>query len=340
MNDSETSSTTESEGAEKPLDLRGALRDAVKDQKDEAREEKAVEAPKAEAQAAQPARQEGTAYISPADMTPEERDAFSKLTPEMQRYVNRRSYETRTEYTKRMQELSERERGVSEWSNLFNDQERAEFVRLGISPTEAARRGAEWDRALRTGNKAAALEFLRTYGFTPEQLQEIQLNGGVPEPEQTQQYLTREQAEQIAEEKFQTQIQKIQDQQRLLVNTNAVQSFIQSKPEMSDPMTALAVEQAMAGYVVMRAQQAPSEPPQAILQWAYDAALKLEPTLQPLLRQQEAKLASDRVTLETREAQAARQAARSIHGGPGSGTPKLQAKNLRENLRMRFNGSV
>jgi hypothetical protein len=75
--------------------------------------------------------------------------------------------------------------------------------------------------------------------------------------------------------------------------------------------------------------------PEEILETAYNYVVNGNPTFSSINNAIAAK-----ATLEQKQvaAQKAKSAARSISGSPGSGTPRVQTKNIRDNLQRRMSG--
>lgn len=275
------------------------------------------------------------AVAAPADMNKAEKEAFLNPTPQnahiLQQYLSRRAYETRSDYQRKTAELDEyRKKVAGVWDSV--SQYEPEYARQGINLADLTRRSIEWDRAMQSNPVETALEWLDAYGLSLDDLTAYQQQGNYqsPQPE----YLTKDQAEAIAQEKINAMMQ--QQQQSILAehNYNAVQSFIKSKPLFRDPGTAAQLEEAMAPIVAALVQQGGQ--PQEILETAYNYVTKGNPTFSALAAKLEAPVV---VEQKSRETQKAKAATRSITGSTGSGTPRLQVKDMRENLRRRLHGS-
>lgn len=270
--------------------------------------------------------------LPPGDMSAKEKEMFSQLPPEAQAYLSRRSYETRADYSRKTQALSEREKSISDILSVI-DPIKDEYIRNGISVPDLVRRTLAWDKALKNNPVQAAKEYLEAYGIDPRELSsgtEIQAQAA-----SQGQYLTPEQAEAIAEQKINLAFEKKQ-QEALLQNTwTDVQSFLSAKPLFRDPGTAQQIEAEMAPIASAFKQQNPQLSNKDILEKAYQVAVAANPAFSVLVQKLDAKPELER---RSADAERALQASRSISGGPGSGTPKLQAKNMRENLRLRMNG--
>ncbi|NBW10156.1 MAG: hypothetical protein EBR82_19220 [Caulobacteraceae bacterium] len=295
----------------------------------------AVEQVQQEVQAAPQPEQQVAPLLPPADMNWYEKKAYLNPTPEnayiLQQYLNRRAYETRSDYQRKMQEF---ESLKSQTESLYNTIKEHEdfYARDGKSLTDVARRSITWDRAMREDPINTAIEWLSSYGVNINDLN----NYGQYQPEQQvpAEYLTRDEAERIAEEKFQA-IQNEQQQKAVeYYNQRAVESFKSNKPVFRDPETAAQLEADMTPVVAALTSTGKYSSPEEILETAYNYVINGNPTYSTIARTMSAKT-------EIKEQQAAvakaKTASRSISGSPGSGTPTIQAKNLRDNLLRRLN---
>ena len=264
--------------------------------------------------------------VAPASMNAQEKAAFMRLTPEMQQYVSRRDYETRSDYKRQTYALSEAQREIADISNVITPQVRQEYAREGIAVPQLVERAIAWDKSFKTNKNATALEYLQAYGVDLNELYQHQ-QGAVQEQPQ---YLTKEDVERTIAEQQRQFIEQQQQSQVAYQNQSAVQSFLGSKPVFRDPGTAQQIEEAMAPIVAGLHAANPHRPAVEKLEEAYNYVMKGHPVFSGLSAKQEA----DR---KEAEAQKARFASRSISGSPGSGTPKIKA-NLRDNLRRRFSG--
>jgi len=295
----------------------------------------AVEQVQQEVQAAPQPEQQVAPLLPPADMNWYEKKAYLNPTPEnayiLQQYLNRRAYETRSDYQRKMQEF---ESLKSQTESLYNTIKEHEdfYARDGKSLTDVARRSITWDRAMREDPINTAIEWLSSYGVNINDLN----NYGQYQPEQQvpAEYFTRDEAERIAEEKFQA-IQNEQQQKAVeYYNQRAVESFKSNKPVFRDPETAAQLEADMTPVVAALTSTGKYSSPEEILETAYNYVINGNPTYSTIARTMSAKT-------EIKEQQAAvakaKTASRSISGSPGSGTPTIQAKNLRDNLLRRLN---
>jgi hypothetical protein len=269
----------------------------------------------------------------PADMNAAEKDAFLNPTPAnahvLQSYLNRRAYETRSDYSRKMQEVEQLKRqtsGLYETIKQYED----EYARDGISIADVTRRAVAWDKAMQANPVETALDWLNSYGINPQDLSNYQ-----PQQAQQPQYLTREDAERIAEERFQS-IQSENEKKALeYYNQQVVNSFMNNKPLFRDPETASQLEAEMAPVVQALNATGRYSSPEQVLETAYNYVVNGNPTFSGLVQKMTAKPA---IQQQQAVAQKAKQAAKSISGSAGSGTPRVQSKSLGDNLRRRFIG--
>jgi len=269
----------------------------------------------------------------PADMNAAEKEAFLNPTPAnahvLQSYLNRRAYETRSDYSRKMQEvehLKKQTSGLYETIRQYED----EYARDGISIADVARRAVAWDKAMQSDPIATALDWLDSYGINPDDLY-----GQQYQPQQQQQYLTREEAERIADERFKS-IQSEQEKKALeYYNQQVVNSFMSNKPLFRDPETASQLEAEMAPVVQALNATGRYSSPEQVLETAYNYVVNGNPTFSGLVQRMAAKPA---IQQQQQVVQKAKQAAKSISGSTGSGTPRVQSKSLGDNLRRRFVG--
>lgn len=268
----------------------------------------------------------------PADMNAAEKEAFLNPSPAnahvLQSYLNRRAYETRSDYSRKMQEvekLKQQTSGLYDTIKQYED----DYARQGISITDVTRRAVAWDKAMKTDPINTALDWLNSYGVDINQLNNYQ-----PE-QQPQQYLTKEDAERIAEER----IQAIQaEQQKSAVdyyNQQVVNSFMNNKPLFRDPETAAQLEAEMAPVVQALTSTGRYSSPEQVLETAYNYVVNGNPTFSGLVSKMTAKPV---IQQQQQVVEKAKKAAKSISGTAGSGTPRVTSNNLRDNLRRRFSG--
>lgn len=278
------------------------------------------------------------ALLPPADMRADEKDAFLNPTPDnayiLQSYLNRRAYETRSDYSRKMAEVEELKRQTSGLYDTIRQYEQ-DYARQGVSLGDIAKRSIAWDQAMQKAPVQTALEWLESYGLTLDDLANQTPENRYYESQQQPGYLTKEEAERIAQERIEA-VMKQQEQKAVeLFNQRVVESFMNTKPVFRDPETASQIEAEMAPIVQALSGTGRYNSPEEILETAYNYVINGNPTYSSLVQKMTAK-----PVIEQRQAvvQQAKAASRSISGSPGSGTPRLEIKDLRENLRRRFIG--
>lgn len=330
---SDTEVTPQREQAD--LSIRQSLKQNFKNVEVEEKDTETVEEEKEESPSTpEPVQQQAqTAYAPPADMNAAEKEAFLNPTPAnahiLQSYLNRRAYETRSDYSRKMQEVEQLKKqtaGLYETIKQYED----EYAKDGISIADVTRRAVAWDKAMQQDPVATALDWLDSYGVRPEDLYNYQ-----PQQQQAPQYLTREEAERIAEERYQS-IQSEQQKKAIeYYNQQVVNSFMSNKPLFRDPETASQLEAEMAPVVQALNATGRYTSPEQVLETAYNYVVNGNPTFSGLVQKMAAK-----PVIEQQQAavQKAKQAAKSISGSAGSGSPRIVAKTLRDNLQRRMGG--
>ena len=278
--------------------------------------------------------------VPPADMNKLEKEAFLNPTAEnahvLQQYMNRRAYETRTDYQRKMQEVEELRKQTSSVYDTIKQYEQ-DYAKEGISLGDIAKRSIAWDKAMRQNPVETAREWLESYGVDINDL--MDQNGQYDSYNQYQQpqqsYLTREEAERIAEEKFQAAQQEQEQKAVAYYNQKVVESFVNSRPLFKDPETAAQLEAEMAPIVQALSGTGKYSSPEEILNTAYNYVVAGNPTFSALNSAMSAKPVIEQ---KVAAAQKAKAASKSISGSAGSGTPRMQVKDLRDNLRRRMSG--
>ena len=274
------------------------------------------------------------ALLPPADMRKEEKEAFLNPTSEnshiLQSYLNRRAYETRSDYGRKMAEVEELRKNTSSVYDTIKQYE-GDYAKQGISLGDIAKRSIAWDRAMQENPVDTAREWLESYGVSLEDL----AHTNYQPQQQPQNYLTREDAEQIAEQRMQSLMQQQEQKAVEYYNQRVVDSFMNSKPVFRDPETAAQIEADMAPVVQALTGTGRYSSPEEILDTAYNYVINGNPAYSGLI----SKMAAKPVIQEQKAAvQKAKAASKSISGSAGSGTPRVQTKDIRDNLRRRLQG--
>lgn len=321
------------------LQIRSSLRKQLQSKEEESSQEESVhEADQEDTDVeteASTTQSEPTLYAPPADMNKAEKEAFLNPTAEnshvLQGYLNRRAHETRTQYDRKAQELNQLiERNSTVYNTIKQYEE--DYAREGITIQDVAKRSVAWDRAMKNNPYATAVEWLESYGITPEEL--IGENQ-TADYEVEQEYLTREEAERIAEERWQTMHQEQEKKAVEYMNQKIVESFMNQKPLFRDPETASQLEGEMAPVVKALTQTGRYSSQEEILETAYNYVVNGNPVFANLNQKLQAKPV---IQQQMQATQRAKQAAKSISGSAGSGTPRVVTKDIRDNLRRRMTG--
>lgn len=273
--------------------------------------------------------------VPPADMNAAEKDAF--LNPSsanahiLQSYLNRRAYETKTQYDRKMQEVNKLREQTSGLYDTIKQYEN-EYAKDGISLSDVARRSIAWDMAMQKNPVETALDWLNSYGVSPQDLYNFQQTATQQQPPQ---YLTKEEAERIAEERYQALAATEQKKAVELYNQRVVESFIGQKPLFRDPETASQLEAEMAPVVQALTTTGRYSSPEEILETAYNYVVNGNPTFASIVQKMNAKPV---IQQQQAVVQKAKAASKSISGSAGSGTPRIVTDNIRDNLRRRMSG--
>lgn len=270
----------------------------------------------------------------PSDMNKAEKDAFLNPTPEnahiLQSYLNRRAYETRTSYDKKAQELNQLREQTSSVYNVIKQYEE-DYAKDGISVADVTRRSIAWDKAMQANPIPTAVEWLEAYGLSVNDL----LEHATQATSQPQDYLTKADAERIAEERFRA-IQQEQEKKAVeYLNQRTVESFMNRKPLFRDPETASQLEAEMAPVVQALSATGRYSSTDEILETAYNYVVNGNPLFSGLMQKLQAAPVIQQQQVATEKA---KKAAKSISGSAGSGTPRIVTKDIRDNLRRRLSG--
>jgi hypothetical protein len=317
-----------------------SIRQSLSKQFKNLKEEESVEEPNNErstesavVQQSVPQTQERIALAPPADMNATEKDAFLNPNTDnahiLQSYLNRRAYETRTQYDRKMQEVNQLREQNSRVYDVIKEYEN-DYAKDGISVADVTRRSVAWDRAMQANPVQTAIEWLEAYGLNPNDLV-----GQQEAYQQPTEYLTRQDAERIAEERYKS-IQEEQEKKAVeYMNQRAVESFTSRKPLFRDPETASQLEAEMAPVVQALATTGRYSSTDEILETAYNYVVNGNPTFASLAQRLQTAPVIQQQQVATQKAKAA---SKSISGSAGSGTPRIVTKDIRDNLRRRLSG--
>lgn len=284
------------------------------------------------------AQEERVPLVPPADMNKAEREAFLNPNSEnayvLQQYLNRRAYENRSSYQRKINEVEQLRAQTSSIYDTIKEHEN-DYAKQGISLGDIAKRSIAWDKAMQSNPIETAVEWLDSYGLNLNDLVGYQGQNANQFQQQPANYLTQADAERIAEEKFQSFQAEQQKNAVAYYNERVVESFVAAKPLFKDPETASQLEAEMAPIVTALTNTGRYGSPEEILETAYNYVVAGNPTFSSL---NSAMTARPVIEQKQAAAQKAKAASRSISGSPGSGTPRMQIKDIRDNLRRRMTG--
>jgi hypothetical protein len=291
-----------------------------------------------EAQTATPAEPvQRPILLPPADMNKMEKEAFLNPTPDnahiLQQYMNRRAYETRTDYQRKMQEVEQLKQQTSSIYDTIKQYEN-DYAKHGISIADITKRSIAWDKAMQADPITTAREWLESYGLKIEDLTSA-ANNYQQQQQAPQQYLTKEEAEQLADARWSALKAEQEKNAVAYYNERVVESFVARKPLFKDPETASQIEAEMAPIVSALSSTGRYSSPEEILETAYNYVVNGNPTFSSIHQAMTARPVIEQKQVAVQKAKAA---SRSITGSAGSGTPRIEAKNMRDNLRRRMTG--
>lgn len=334
-----------SERKQADLSIRQKLRQQLRSQASEPEEENPSEEPAQETEetvvtdqpvseaASEVVEPQAPLMVPPADMNAAEKEAFLNPTPAnahvLQSYLNRRAYETRSDYSRKMQEVEQLKKqtaGLYETIRQYED----EYARDGISIADVTKRAIAWDKAMQKDPISTAMDWLDAHGINVNDL----LNQQPSQPQQ-QNYLTREEAERIAEERYKALAQEQEKKAVDYYNEQVVNLFKANKPLFRDPETASQLEAEMAPVVQALSQTGRYSSPEQVLETAYNYVVNGNPTFSSLTSKM---AAGPAIQQQQATVQKAKAAAKTISGSAGSGIPRIQTQSLRDNLRRRYVG--
>ena len=272
--------------------------------------------------------------LPPADMSPEQKARFLKLAPDDQKYISERAYQTRSEYSRRMNEVSE---SAKRYENIERElaPNREYLAKKGVDEATVVRRAIAWEQAADRDRLGTAKEWLAAHGIDPFELiddaEPQQQNGHSQQP----QTMTPEQIEQIVEQRLQKQNEYSQQSYATLQNHSVVERFIADKPLFRDQATAHALEQEMAPLVEQYSQ---SMQPEQALQKAYDYVTRGNESFRNLL---DSFSERERAEKARAEADKARASSRSlVSGGLGGANRASTGMSFGDELKLRLRGGM
>jgi hypothetical protein len=268
--------------------------------------------------------------LPPASMNAEEKKAWETLPLEAKKFLSRREYQTRSELSRQTEGLSHKEREVSDVLGVITPELRAEYTRDGIAIPDLVRRSIAWDKRVKEGPDGA-LEFLQAHGYQLEDLYQYQ-----PQQEQPV-YLTAEEAERIANETFQKNLELHQQSGIAEQNANALKSYLDSHQVFrGDPGTAAQFENAVAEEIEYLKFRGFSGSTSDLLNLAHDRAISNNEAFSSLKPQAAPTAKPENIYEQMERVRQAKAASKSASGSLGSGSPAYKSNSLRESLERNY----
>lgn len=275
--------------------------------------------------------------LAPADMNAEEKEAFSKLAPEAQRFLARRAHEYRADYTRKTEALAQAAREIRGLEGLNLSQVRDEYAKRNLSLPTVIESAILWDQEFRRDKVNAAKQYLQLWGVTPEQLG-VSTNYPAGQPAAAQgQTFQPEQVGQLVEQEVTKRIEQDRQSRHVQACAAAIQSIKEREPLFRDPGTAEQLETVLSPIVAGLAQANPGGDPAKLLDEALSYVKAGHPVFRELTQKLEAGAAANQ---RQQEATQAKLAARTISGGPGSGSPTKSNLSMRQALRLARNNQL
>lgn len=319
-----------------PKSFREALNQEIKKANNEPKEPKVEVKPEAKEQIKAQIKAEvkdttPAPVVTPADMKPEEAEAFKNADPKLKEYLSRRAYENRVAISREMQkahDIAKKHEHIERELAPHRDW----LAKKGIDEAVVARRAIAWEKAFETDRIGAAKEYLAAQGIDPYEL--VDESGETQPQPQNQQLLTPEQVEQMIAERLERERQTNYQEQTTSQNYNLVERFKENKPLFRDPATAQALENEMTPLVAHYAQ---SMSPDKALEKAYEVVTKGNEQFSSLLNSYSQRQQAEKAKQEAEKAKAT---SRFISGGMQGSSRSSEGLTMKEELRLRLNGSM
>lgn len=271
---------------------------------------------------------------TPADMTAEEKEVFSKADPKLQAYLSRRAYETRAAFSREMQKVQDANKYYENLNKAI--QPHQEYLsKKGLTPDIAINRAIAWERAFETDRIGAAKEYLAAQGVDIYEL--LDENGQTPQQQQPQQQIDPNAIKQEIWSEINQQIMQEHEAKTTEQHLNAVEKFKSSKILFKDPNTALQLEADLAPIIESLARQNPSARAEDILETAYNYVTRGNESYSRLL---DAYGQREKAEQARMQAEKAKQASRSVSGSIAGANPTSKGLDFREELRLRMQGGM
>lgn len=306
-----------------------------KEQKFDANEYQKGKQPEAE-KPKEPETKPAPPVLAPADMNPEEKAFFEKLTPEMQSYISRRAYETRSTLSREMQKIQGESKKFETLNNILSPHNEW-MAQRELTPEAIVNRAISWDRAFEQDKLGTAMQYLQAQGVDIYELQEAIENGGQVQQQQVQpEQLDPATLKQQIMEELKAEQQKAAQAQNTEQMRSVVESFMKGQELFQDPNMASMLETEMAKIVPVYAN---SLPPEKALEKAFNVVTS-DPDL-PFKALIDAYGARERAEKAKQDAEKAKQSSRSVSGSLSGANPNnTQGLSFRDELRLRMSGGM
>jgi hypothetical protein len=269
---------------------------------------------------------------APADMSPDEKDMFTKADPKLQSYLSRRAYENRAALSREMQKIQEKGR-VYEGLEKAIEPHRDYLYKLGVTPETALNRAVAWDRAVSQDRIGGAKEWLAAHGIDPYEL----IDENTQPQQQQYQQIDPEKIKQEVFEEINHKFMLEQESRATEENMNAVEKFKSSKILFKDPNTALQLEADLAPVIESLVRKNPKARPEEVLETAYNYVTKGDEKYSALLNAYNQREKAEQARAESEKAKLA---SKTITGGLAGSSPAKQGLSFRDELRLRVQGGM
>lgn len=277
------------------------------------------------------ASEEDEIIAPPGEMDEEGKKAFAQLPPGLKKFFSKRYHELRSDHTRKTQEASEirkRYAALDEAVGQYAD----EYAREGIDVPTLVKRAIAWDRLQKQDPIEWARQTLAAAGVDPSELVE----GAQP---QSQHYAPQSPRDPRMDQVLgYIQNQEAKRQAEAIEQINQVVArFIQDKPFFKDPGTASRIEELMAPKIEALTIENPNASHLDRLEIAYKRVINENDDLRALAEQAEQR---KKLQQEAAHSQRAFNAAASVTGGPGVGSPSYKPASLREAVALAMDGRL
>jgi len=280
--------------------------------------------------------------IPPASLTAEEKAQWKAWNKDVQRYIARREKERDSGLTRKMMELSQKGRYYDSFRKTV-EPHLEHLQRAGVDPHVAYNRMLAWHNAMQQNPQQAAVQFLRSYGLTPNHLGQAP-QGGQPAPQMHQPQVPPEvmqrlqRAEGILHRYQQTEVQRMYESA-----DSEAKAWLDEKNEKGDLLRPYAKElqDEMAPVVAALKAASPKAQNASILNKAYRAVLDDHPEItEAIEKQKEAKAKAAQIAASNAAARRARGAVVSVNGAPDGQPGRVTPKGTENVLTALMDGTL